>query len=497
MRYSGRMASVLSLSAAMCVTLGILAAGQSVSSDASDRTAPQIVQTKDFPYPIHHRKLPNGLDVLVIPTPEFKDMVTFATLVLAGSRNETESGKTGLAHLFEHVMFRHEFGGKAGGYDEQIRRMGAHNNAFTNFDVTFYHPTTFTTNLIGPIQRPGGSVSGLIELEAARFTGLTVDEKTFRTEAGAVLGEYRRQFANPLLNIVERTSAVTFPDHPYGHTVIGLLEDVENMPDASAAAWEFFRAYYTPNNCALVVAGDVQPAAVFGEVEKRYGAWAPRPTPKIPPASPPGEEKVVHVPWEADVSPRVTISYHTPAVNPESRESAINLILGELLVSRSAPLFQKMRYEKQSVTGLISLGLEQSTDPHLLMVSAELMLDRFRKEGHAYVEDVRADIVGGVEDLKRFSSQPDAARTLRVVQSKMRNDLLASLESTDAIATVFALYYRYNRDPRVFDVLLDSLNALTPADIDAYAGKYFRRERRVVTTFWGPSGPKQAPEARP
>ena len=490
------MTSVFSRSAAVCVSLGFLATGS--ISPAAPPSVPEseVLQSKAFPYPIHHGKLANGLEVLVIPTPEFKEMVTFATLVLAGSRNETEAGKTGLAHLFEHIMFRHEFGGKAQGYDEQIRLMGAHNNAFTNFDVTFYHPTTFTSNLVGPIQRPGGTVAGLIELEAARFSGLKVDEKTFRTEAGAVLGEYRRNFANPLLNILEKTSAIAFPDHPYGHTVIGLLKDVENMPNASAAAWEFFRHYYTPNNCVLVVVGDVQPSVVFTEVEKRYGGWAPRPTPKIPAARGPTGEKTVHVPWEADVSPRVTISYRTPAVDPGSRESVVNLILGELLVSRSAPLFQKMRYQKQSVTGLMSLGFEQSTDPHFLMISAELLLDRFRKDGQAYVDDVRTDMVEGVEALKQFSSQPDAAQTLKVVQSKMRNDLLASLESTDAIATIFALYYRYNRNPRVFDVLLESLNALTPADIDAYAKKYFTPERRIVTTFWGPSGPNPGGEAR-
>jgi zinc protease len=491
------MRSVLARSAAVCLSAGLLAAAQSADFAASGRDdAPPVIQTRNFPYPIHHRKLVNGLDVLVIPTPEFKEMVTFATLVLAGSRNETEAGKTGLAHLFEHIMFRHEFGGKPGGYDEQIRRMGAHNNAFTNFDVTFYHPTTFASNLVGPIQRPAGPVAGLIELEASRFTRLTVDEKTFRTEAGAVLGEYRRNFANPLLNILEKTSAAAFPDHPYGHTVIGLLKDVENMPNASAAAWEFFRNYYTPNNCALVIVGDVQPPAVFAEVEKRYAAWTPRPAPPIPPASEPSEEKTVHVPWEADASPRVTISYRTPSVNPGNRESVVNFILGELLVSRSAPLFQKMRYQKQSVTSLVSLGFEQSTDPHFLMISAELLLERFRKEGHSYVADVRSDIVGGVEALQQFSCEPDAARTLQVVQSKIRNDLLASLESTDSIATVFALYYRYNRDPRVFDVLLDSLNALTPSDVDAYARKYFTAERRIVTTFWGPSGPKPAAEAR-
>ena len=77
-----------------------------------------------FPYKVESKTLSNGLTILVIPTPEFKDMVTYSTVVFAGSRNETEKGKTGLAHLFEHIMFRHEIAGKAGGYEEDIRRIG-------------------------------------------------------------------------------------------------------------------------------------------------------------------------------------------------------------------------------------------------------------------------------------------------------------------------------------------------------------------------------------
>lgn len=468
--------------------------GAGARQDAEPPRALRVIESPAFPYPIHYQRLANGLDLIVIPTPEFRELVAFTTAVWAGSRNETEEGKTGLAHLFEHIMFRHEFGGTAGGYDEQIRRMGAHNNAFTSFDLTFYHPNTFVTNLVGPIERPGGAVAGLIELEASRFKDLTVSEETFRTEAGAVLGEYRRNFANPLLNILEKTSAAAFPDHPYGHTVIGLLEDVENMPDASKAAWEFFRNYYTPNNTALVVAGDVDPDRIAAAVARHYADWKPRPAPAIPPASPPAGPQNLHVPWEADVSPRVTVSYHTPAVDPASRESAVNFLLNELLVSRSAPLFRKLRYEKQSVTNLTSPGFVQSTDPHLLMVSAELLLDRFRAEGRAYPDEVRDDLIAGIEALQGFSAQPGAAETLKVVQSKLRNDLLGSLSSPDAIATNFAWFYRFSRDPRVFDVLLGTIDALTPADIDAYAGKHFTPERRLVTTFWGPSGPKAAAE---
>jgi predicted Zn-dependent peptidase len=130
------------------------------------------------------------------------------------------------------------------------------------------------------------------------------------------------------------------------------------------------------------------------------------------------------------------------------------------------------------------------------MISAELMLERFRKDAKAYIDDVRADMISGIEGLKQFSTLPDSAQTLRVIQSKLRNDILGSLESTDATATVLARFYRYNRDPRVFDVLMESLGALTPADVDAYARTYFTPERRIVTTFWGPSGPKPSPSAR-
>jgi len=107
----------------------------SVSAQTSKKQT--STSTKFFPYEVKTKTLPNGLTVIVIPTPEFKDMVTYSTAVFAGSRNETEKGKTGLAHLFEHIMFRHEFGGKPNGYDDAIRKMGAHNNAWTDYDMTF------------------------------------------------------------------------------------------------------------------------------------------------------------------------------------------------------------------------------------------------------------------------------------------------------------------------------------------------------------------------
>lgn len=455
--------------------------------------------THFFPYQITTKSFPNGLTVVVIPTPEFKDTVTYSTIVLAGSRNETQKGKTGLAHLFEHIMFRHEFGGKPGGYDDDIRRMGADNNAWTDYDLTFFHPTTFTENLIGPVQRPGGPIPGLIELEASRFQHLTMDRKTFEVEAGAVLGEYRRIFSDPGEKMIEDFSPAAFPHHPYGHTVIGYAADVENMPSAWDAAWEFYHNYYAPNDVAIIVAGDVKPEAIFAEVQKRYSDWKPSRPPQIPPEQSPNGPKQVHVKWEADVSPRLDVGYHTPAMKPGSKESAITQILPELLTSRSAPLFQKLRYQKQTVTSFSILGgteLLEATDPHLMMLDSELILDRFTKDGEKYVADVQNDVIAGVDALKTFSKEPNAADTLRVIKSKVRNDFLGGLDSTLSIAQAYAWYYRFSRDPHVIDTLMQGIDSLTPQDVDAYAARYFTPAGRVVCTLWHDQAAPAAPEAK-
>lgn len=450
---------------------------------------------KFFPYEVQTKSLPNGLAVIVIRTPEFKDMATYATAVYSGSRNETQKGKTGLAHLFEHIMFLHEYGGRPGGYEAEIRRMGASNNAWTDYDMTFYHPTTFTANLEGPISRPGGPVPGLIELEASRFKGLKLDQKTFQVEAGAVLGEYRRIFSDPREKMVEQFSPVAFPNHPYGHTVIGYYDDVVNMPNAWDAAWEYYGNYYKPNNVAIVVAGDVDPQAVFAEVEKDYADWKPSHPPQIPPENLESGPKNVHVSWEADVSPQLMVAYHTPATKPGSKETAVSQILPELLVSRSAPLFQKLRYQKQTVTDFGIYGdteFIESTDPHLLVLNAEMDLDRLRKNGDKYVADVQNDITSGVDDLKTFSKQPNAAQTLAVVKSKVKNDFLATFDSTLDIARQFAWYYRFDRDPQALDRLMQAVDSLTPADIDAYAAEYLTTDRRIITTLWKGQGQQSA-----
>ena len=440
---------------------------------------------KVFPYAIHKKTLPNGLDVLVVETPEFKSVLSYNTLVMAGSRNELERGKTGLAHLFEHILFRHAYQGQPGAYQDLMERLGTHNNAWTWFDVTFYHPLSFTSNLAG---RTLGAeqLPGVMELEASRFEALDFNEKIFKTETGAVLGEYRNSSTFPTLRMSERLLALAFPDHPYGHETIGYYEDVVDMPNHYEAARAFYDTYYRPNNCVLVIVGDVKADEVFSQAEARYRDWQAKPVQAVPQAAPLQGPKREPVGWPADVAPRLYLAYRQPRFETGSVETAVGQLLGELLVSRSAPLYKKLRFEKQTVSELAfgdgTQGFE-SFDPRLVIFDAQLFQEQHAQKGAAYLDEVIRDIEQGVEVLKQFSRQKDAKQVLQTLKSKYRYDFLAAMSSPAQIAQNLGWYYRFERDAEVFEKLLASVERLQPKEVDAFAQKYFVPQNQVIITM--------------
>lgn len=432
-----------------------------------------------FSYQVEKNTLKNGMDVIVIETPEFKDVLSYNTLVLAGARNEVEKGKTGLAHLFEHILFRHRWEGTTNGYDRLINEMGAFNNAWTNFDVTYYHPLTFTSNLKSTDGR-----AGLPQLEAARFQDLDFTEEIFKTESGAVLGEYRRTASDPRLRMNERLLGLAFPDHSYGHTTIGYLEDVEDMPNEYKASVDFYQTYYRPNNVILIVSGDVRAQEIFELAEKLYGAWEPEKQPDMPRAGPVGPSKREHVSWAADVPPRVSYSYRMPPFSPSSKEGAVGQLLPELLAGETAPLFQRLRYEKKTASDVSLLsGNYESFDSRFLELSVTLFKDRYEQAGEAYFADVISDMERAFLDLREFSQKPGAEQLLEELKKKFRYDLLSLFNSPSNIAVQFAWYYRFERDPQVFDTLVNQVQSLTAADIDSFAGRYFTEKTRVLITM--------------
>jgi predicted Zn-dependent peptidase len=185
------------------------------------------------------------------------------------------------------------------------------------------------------------------------------------------------------------------------------------------------------------------------------------------------------------VPPRLWIAFKMPAHKTGSVETAVGQLLPELLVSESAPLYQKLRYQKKTASALyFAEGTQgyESFDPRLLIINARLYKEKFTGDGKAYFEDVITDVNQALADLAHFSSLPDAVKLLEVVKSKYTYDFLAGLSSPANVAQTLAWYYRFERDPQVLDNLLASVQKLRPQDFDAFAKKYFVAENRLIVT---------------
>lgn len=205
-----------------------------------------IVTPGVFPYRYFVDKLNNGLTVITIPM-ESEGLVSYYTIVRTGSRDEWEPGHSGFAHLFEHMMFRgtKKFPGNM--YDRIMTEIGADANAYTTDDYTCYH-----------INFSAKDLEKVMELESDRFINLSYSKNVFKTETGAVYGEYLKGKMSPWFMLEEKLHDLAFDVHTYKHTTIGFEEDIKAMPTMYEYSLSFFKRYYRPENVVIVVAGDVK-----------------------------------------------------------------------------------------------------------------------------------------------------------------------------------------------------------------------------------------------
>ena len=215
--------------------------------------------TNILPFEATEATLPNGLRVIVVPT-GFPNLVSLQIPVQTGSRNEVEPGKTGFAHFFEHMMFRGTERYPAHAYQAVMTRAGARQNAYTTDDYTNYHVTFAAEDL-----------ETVLALEADRFQNLAYSVEDFRTEARAVLGEYNKSIANPLMKLFEVQRDHAYTTHTYKHTTMGFIEDIEAMPEQFDYSRLFFDRWYRPEYSTILVAGDVDPERTVALVEQHWG----------------------------------------------------------------------------------------------------------------------------------------------------------------------------------------------------------------------------------
>ena len=260
-----------------------------------------------FPFPVVVSQLENGLKIVSVEY-DSPGVVAYYTVVRTGSRNEVEPGFSGYAHFFEHLMFRGTKKYPTAAYNKLIKQMGADSNAFTTNDWTAYH-----------IVASSDSLETIVDIESDRFQNLEYSEDLFRTEAGAILGEYNLNFSNPVALLRETLHGRAFMFHPYKHTTLGLLADIENMPNQYDYSLQFYDRYYRPNNCVIVVVGDVDSSQLSNLVEQYYGDWEPNNFEPVIPVEPPQtRERKSSVTWPNPTLPFLMLGYHVPAFSDQT-----------------------------------------------------------------------------------------------------------------------------------------------------------------------------------
>jgi zinc protease len=432
------------------------------SLNAMAQTTPKPPASSDIlPFKATEKTLANGLKVIVVPT-GFPNIVSIQIPVQTGSRNEVEPGKSGFAHFFEHMMFRGTKAYPAHRYQEILTRVGARQNAYTTDDYTNYH-TTFSKD----------DLETMLEIEADRFINLDYSEAGFKTEARAVLGEYNKNSANPLVKLEEAERDAGFTVHTYKHTTMGFIKDIEDMPNQFVYSKTFFDRWYRPEYTTVIVAGDVDPAKVVPMVEKYWGGWKRGShTVEIPKEPEPKAAVYAHVPWPSPTLPWVTVAFHGPAFSEKAKDfAAVNLLL-DLTFGPTSALHKKLVEQEQKVDQLYDFK-GANIDPELPTIAARVK----KLDDSVYVRD---EILRAME-LARTA--PLDGKRVEEAKSNLRYGFARTLDNTETIAATLARFVRYRRSYETLNDLYRVYASLTPADLQAAAKTYFTDSRLVVTTL--------------
>jgi zinc protease len=428
------------------------------------------------------RRLRNGLQVISVHWPS-PGIVAYYTMMRVGSRDEVEAGHSGFAHFFEHMMFRGTEAHPQHAYDAALQALGADNNAFTTSDYTCYTVTG-----------PASALSTFVELEADRFQHLSYSEEVFRTEAGAVRGEYQVWSSNPEQPMWEALSESAFSRHTYRHTTIGYLADVDLMPTRYAYAQQFFRRYYTPDNATIVVVGDFEDARLDALIDQHYAGWqGHRDTPVVPvePAPTGGRRDL---PWAGSSPPRAMIGYRIPAFMREGRTQAATLrdtaalqIIHGLAFEASSPLYQSLVVQQQSLLELGSYAGDFARDPGLFVVSATVAPPGDANAAPTDIfaptlEAIQAELEGIAGQAGRGHGAPSLER-IEAVRSHLLYAVAMMLETPSSVAYFLSGYLAVGGSLDGVRAYFDALQHVTAEDVARVAQQYLTPSHRYVVTL--------------
>lgn len=422
--------------------------------------ASSLFAQKILPYQIHQKTLPNGLNVVAIPYPS-PGVASFHIIVRVGSRDEVEKGKTGFAHFFEHMMFRGTERYSKEHYSNALKATGASANANTSLDRTVYHMTGSAKFL-----------NKMFELEADRFMNLKYSVQDFKTEAGAVKGEYTKNNASPYTRLYEAVNNTAFDKHTYKHTTMGFYEDIVAMPDQYDFSLKFFERYYRPEYCTILVVGDIEPGQVFGLAMTHFGEWKKGSYSQTIPVEPPvnGARKV-NVKAEK-FPPYLDLKFRGPAFSLLNNDHQALALLGQLLTSEKSDLYKDMVMTER-VARSINGGIFPTRDPYLFSLSASLTsASDFPKVKKRFLDAVA-----------NYQSTPVSESDLSSAKDRIRYSFALSMDNPDAIANSVGQFIWLTGNPESLNSSYELLQSVTPDDIMRVAKKYLVPDGMTIGTI--------------
>ena len=416
-----------------------------------------------LPYKVHTAVLPNGLKVITIPM-ESPGLVAYYSVVRTGSRDEVESGKSGFAHFFEHMMFRGTRKNPGPVYDSIVTSIGASANAFTSDDITAYHLNFAVEDL-----------EKVIEVESDRFQNLSYDLPGFQTESGAIYGEYRKGVTNPFEVLDERVRDLAFDVHTYKHTTIGFERDIKAMPEAYDYSLGFFKRFYRPENVVILVVGDVKPDAVLKLVRKYYSGWQKGYEPSSVQQEPPQKaERTGTVTYPGKTLPILDMAFKGDSFDPANTDFVAATVFGDLAFGETSDIYKKLYIQEQRVDELqASIPLQR--DMPLFEIVARIKKD----------EDIPLIQDEVLKTVASFQTTPVDAQRLAGVKKRRRYEFLMNLDTPDRVAGRLAYFVAITGGIDAVDAYYTALAKVTPEDVMKAAKKYFVPERRTIVVLKG------------
>jgi zinc protease len=404
---------------------------------------------------IERFRLGNGLSVLMV-VDHSSPVVSYHTWFRVGSRHE-KPGKTGLAHLFEHLMFNEAEGLPAGEFDRLFEAAGAETNAATWTDWTFYYE-----NL------PTDALELAVRLESQRMGHLVLREPQLVSEKEVVANERRYRVDDDVEGTTsEQLYALAFKRHPYHWPTIGWMRDIEgfNLEDCRA----FYRTFYAPNNATLVLVGDVDAHAALGLIQEHYGRYGASRVPSQPSMAEPPQRrerrKTLRLPTATE---KLQLGYRAPALG-DPDWGPLTLANDILFGGRSSRLYRRL-VDDLELASECRGSVTPFRDPGLHEMWVALRPGKTARQALKVLD----------AEVDRLRAEPPTDAEVDKAKNRYELGFLNGMETAGGKAEQVGFYETVLGDAGLIFQRLEEYRRVTPEDVQRVARRYLDRSRRTV-----------------